>query len=218
MYQFPDMPVPGLRATDSPANGAGPPVLPPGGTSGVIRGLEATLLAMLANYNPSDVGICKIDPTISLALPVNDWGSYAWSEVFLSTWAASVSGEQLIYTVPQDERCELVTWSTRRQSGDNTIYRMRFRQPAGYWGGGLAGDTELIQTASGAVAMYWPDIAGKQTPASDVHVVYTHGHLRLEPGATLYLLADAAGVAETVWHNQIIMHRTKIVRAEVPYP
>jgi len=190
------------------------PTLPPGGTSGVIPGLEQAVAAILRNYNPGDIGICEIADKISLSLPVPDWASYCWTEEVDAVWAGAATGNQLIYTVPADERNTLVSWCSHRAAGDNTFSILRITAPAGYGAGSRVVD--LMAMAAGSTRIYWPDPGGNQTIPGNSLANPAMLPLLLEPGTILEILADAAGVAATTITSQIMLIRSKVVRALIP--
>jgi len=210
MPLFPDMPVPGSERAIARLNGH----LSPGDTSGVLPGLEEAIRAVLRNYNPGDVGICEISDKIQLALPVPDWSSYCWTEERDDVWAATASANQAIYTVPSNERNHLVSWASHRSAGDNTFSILLVTSPAGYGSGSRI--FNLMETGAGFTRLYWPNEGDGQDIASNALVANTHGPLLLEPGSILSIFPDGAGVAATTITSQILLIRTKLVRALDP--
>jgi len=214
MPMFPDMPVPGSETTMQRPNGSGP-ALPPGGTSGVLRGLEAALLDMLVNYNPGDIGICELSPQIQLTLPVDPlWSWWSWIENETVNVGAAATDTGTLFTVPQDERAQLCGWYSQRDSGDNTIDAFRILPPVGYQSGTIPVTLTYAETT--ALRLSWPDYGNMRVPESEVLFGLNVAPILLEPGTTLDMDLAAAGVSASVFSYVIVLKRTKLIRAMGP--
>jgi len=183
--------------------------LPAGEPAGVMAGLNSSLLSLLANFSPGDLGVCVVDEKLQLSLTIPDWTSWGWVEgQGAPTIAASSSDPVTIFTVPADERCWLEGAQVARNSGDNTFGFLYVVQPPGYTSGD--GRFNLIQLITAATSIYWPcheqvvSRCAGDTP------------LLLEPGATVLVTPSGAGVSETVASTNLFMRRSKIVRAMAP--
>lgn len=212
MSLFPDMPLP-LTAPGS--NGAAPSAAAaaaavPDLSSGEIPGLTQSLLSLLRDYRPGDLGIKDLADRISVVLPVPEWAWYAWyDEVIGSTISAGLATDVVTYTVPTDERCWLDNFVMNRAAGDNLIDRMYLTYPAGYQN--LANTDLIIRVASGTDVVAWPDPGGRQ----DADFI-TAGPLLLEPGTTMGYRTTGAGVSGTTFRHHLNMRRTKIIRTTTP--
>jgi len=188
------------------------PALPASAPVGVQAGLNQSLLALLANFSPGDLGVCVVDERMGLNLPIPDWASWSWIEQGTSGNSAATTTDPLtIFTVPPDERAEIKALYVRRASGDNTVKSLDIVLPAGYSSG--TGIFRLIEVATAVAAgfVYWPD-PGVQQPAN-IDSIFP---LKLEPNSTVTITPDGDGVAITTWDYSIALERTKIVRALLP--
>lgn len=210
---FPDLPV---GAGDGSVEGLVAPSsngLDARSPSGVMGGLNRTLISLLANYEPGPVGVCVIDDKLQLALPLPEWPrtQHLYNGATASI-VASATVNQTILTVPNDERWWLEYIRVDRASGDNTALQFRLVFPVGYFTG--TAEVPLMDISTAAAAMYWPDLRGEQTVDYLVDIPPTG--LLLEPGTVIALAPSGAGVAATIFNYWAIVKRTSIVRAFAP--
>lgn len=175
---------------------------------GNITGLGVALREFLRNYqiNEDFQGISGC----VLAMPVEDWASWAWvASGATPSIAAGNSDTITMFTVPDDERAYLDDVYARIDSGDNTINQLIVVQPAGYGGGNRT--LMLLDLTTPATTIYWP--SGQQT------IEYGAGPTPklLEPGALLNVRPSGAGAAASVIEFNFSLRRTKIVRTLQPY-
>lgn len=211
MAIFPDIDLSG--AAELPAqsqNGA----LPAGNPVGVLSGLNQSLLAMLANFSPGDLGVCVVDENLQLSLPLPDWASWSWLESGITgTIAVGYDGLTVLYTVPGDERVTLYGARALGVSGDNLGSEFVCVPPAGYKSANAAPPTTadyliLMQYTTSLSEIYWPTKAA---------VLLDHpGPVDLEPGTTINLHLNGGGVATSTYDYYLWMKRTKIVRQLLP--
>lgn len=201
---FPDMPLPPLAA-----NGEGPPAAPPpSNTSGVMPGLNSSLIDLLQNYRPGDLGICNLDEKITLTLNYPEWAWYVWMvQPANITIPASQGADEIVYTIPGDRRAYLEAYSVTRASGDNDFDYFFVDHPDGYWEGGAQAQEVLIRPVSAATVLMWPDVAFTQTIS-----LYSPSPKLLEPGTQIGFRSGATGVSETVFTVRLCMRMTKLVR------
>jgi len=204
---FPEMALPvDISGPLAPLNGA----LPPGDTSGVMTGLESSLLAILRNYRPGDIGICELAEQLQLQLPLTDWATFCYVAEGDVTVLAGNSDPQLLYTVPEDTRAWLDGIRCRRTSGDNNFYQLRYIQPPGYGSGTRV--AELVQISTAATEIWWPDVASQ----ANIFLALPHAPALLEPGALVYCIAQGDGVSASTLNYEIVMRQTKLIRALAP--
>lgn len=203
---FPDVDL--SRFIESPAqNGAEP--LPPGEPVGVMSGLNASLLAVLANFYPGDLGVCIVDNKLQLSLPIPSWAEWGWTEEGDTASITAASADEIvIFRVPADERAWLESVYVERLSGDNTWEILRYYQPAGYGTGNRR--ATLLQVDTPTNIIHWPHV--DQAVASGMGP----NAIMLEPLAEVRLRPNGAGVAATIGTYQLTMRRTKISRALAP--
>jgi len=183
--------------------------LPPGGTSGVMPGLEGSLLAILRNYRPGDIGICELADKLQLVLPVPDWATYAWTVEGTVAVPAGVATEQILYTVADDTRCWLDALSVNRTSGDNTWNSLEVIQAPGYGEGTRLATLVALQAANARI--WWP---GPRDVPPFRSLIATP--MLLEPGAYIRLIPNGDGVAISNANYEIVMRHTKIMRQAQP--
>jgi len=208
---FPEIDVPGLIArvngsTDPAAAGAAAP-----DPSGVMAGLNASLISFLRNFDPGSLGVCVVDDKLQLSLAIPNWDKFAFFQQGEITLAASQGGLGICRTVPMDERWEIQYFSCRRDTGDNTYDTLVLDYPAGYTEGGNT-EHALVSLTTAATRIFWPDPAGIQTVT---HANNTYPIL-LEPGTNLSVNPSGAGVSASEVEYEIIGTRSKIVRAMEP--
>lgn len=203
------MPVPPVAPAAPSANGAAALAVPDL-SSGEVPGLTQSLISLLRDYRPGDLGIKDLDAAIDVSLPVPEWAWWGWyDEVIGSTVSAGSAADHVVYTVPQDERAWLDSFVMNRAAGDNLTDRLYLTWPTGYFAG--ENSEILIRVASGAQVVAWPDNGGRQ----DADFIVA-GPLLLEPGTTLGYRSTGAGVSGTTFRHHINMRRTKIIRTIVP--
>lgn len=205
---FPDIDL--SRFTESPVqNGARP--FPPGDPLGVMAGLNASLIALLRNFSPGDVGVCQIDDRLQLSLPIPNWAEWAWLESGTSTSIlAGATTTTPVYTVPLDERATLHSLYMVRASGDNLVDLFTLTIPDAYRGGGGSAELRLLNLTTPVASAFWPH-EGSQTVDN-----YVKPPVLLEPGTVINIAPDGTGVAASTFNYWIYMTRTKIIRALAP--
>lgn len=177
---------------------------------GWVSNLDVVLCDILVHYRPEQRGLDSVSSQAIVTLPTPDWAHYAWLAYSLQTVAASSSGLETIYTVPDNLRlwCESVV--VQRQSGDNNAYGIVIIQPEGYFTGSPAHD-RVIQLVSADADVFWPDPGGRQ----DVQWTIP-GPMLLEPGTIIRLDPDGSGVGETIFRAWVRGRAMKITRARTP--
>jgi len=191
-------------------NGADP-ALPAGGTSGVLPGLEATLLQLLQNYRPGDIGICEIADKIQIVLPLNDWEWFGWGGVYDLSLTGGQSSAVEIFTVPKGQRVWLDAVLVDRSSGDNLGKAVRVVYPEHSRDGN--GIVDLVQLSTGDGNVYWPD------PGGDLSVAWSlgGGPVLMEEGTILEFVPWGSGVSASVFEAQCRMRRTRVGKTLAPY-
>jgi len=182
---------------------------------GEIPGLAGALKAALNHYMPGDLGVCLLDPHLHVSLPLEGLTWWAWlEEVALSAAAAGSSDPVVMFTVPADERIELMYCFAERNSGDNTVRVFHVTPPADYRSGTDSSDQtlSLITLSTGLVRLYWPDQAATQ---ANLQYMLTFPVL-MEPGTTVSLVPGGVGATGSAWVCTLRMRRTKIIRALTP--
>ena len=200
------------RFTERPVeNGAAS--LPEDKPVGVIAGLNSSLLHLLANFSPGDLGVCVVDEKLQLSLSLPEWSRWACALVdTMPSMTATENDPEPIVTVPGDERWWLDSVWIERQTGDNNITGINLVMPEGYFVG--AGSVPLFTSPSGPTKVIWPDNRGDFT--YDFAVDMPPGGLLMEPGAVLELDPSGSGVAATVFKYWILVKRSKLIRSMVP--
>lgn len=206
--------VPGLDPVPGRAAAYEALALPVGDPSGIIPGLNSSLLALLSSFDPGDLGVCIVDEKIQIVLPIKDWDTSAWMRNGVINLAAAEAPAKVFVTVPADERWELEYIRVLRDSGDNTLDSLILTYPPGFFDN-VSGDDEifLVLLASSGTVLFWPDPAVTQTVTQ---IVSKSSSIRLEPGTTISVDPSSAGVSASVLFYDIIVTRTKIVRAMGP--
>lgn len=203
MPVFPDLSLLPLSGPLEPSNGA----LPPSGSSGVMPGLDSSLMALLRNYRPGDIGICEVADKIQISLPIPWWYEYGdVAQGNISGFAAGTGDTGTMLTVPADERWMLESVRFGRVGGDNTINRISVAFPVGYGSGDRT--VTLQSITGGSPQMYWPNNGGGQA-VGDAGERW--GPMLLEPGALLTLTPNSVGVAATTFGYIVVTRRTKLV-------
>lgn len=201
---------PNYRTPAVPAlnqNGGAEP-LPPGEPVGVMAGLNSSLLALLANFSPGDLGVCIVDEKLQLSLPLADWGMWSWIEQGDTASITAASSVPInLFEVPTDERAWLDGFWVTRLSGDNTWKQLKITAPADYRAGN--GVADLVELVSASTQIYWPN--GGQSTTKQLP-----GPILLEPGSLVRLIPAGAGVAASVGTYAVLLRRTKLVRALAP--
>ena len=207
---FPDMPVPSLSGPLAPSNGA----LPAGDSSGVVPGLDGALMALLRNYKPGDIGICELDPKIQLTLPVPYWAEYSWisGRTVTGDIPAGSGATFTLETVPMDERWMLELVVMHQVSGDNDMQVIGLQANPAYNPGAGNGQLDILRLSSKDTDMWWPNLNGDQTVASDP----AQSPILLEPGTLITCIPGGTGVAISTFSYSMIARRSKLVRAMGP--
>lgn len=204
---FPDIDL-SRFAQGAAQNGSGE--LPAGEPVGVMAGLNGSLLALLANFSPGDLGVCIVDEKLQLSLAIPYWSEWSWLETGVTgDQTAGSSANVVVYAIPADERATLLAVRVDRTSGDNTITELSVDFPDAYSGGGGSSFMPIMDPDVSAPTVHWPDLH------PDVSS-YVAPPILLEPTTSIRFQMGGAGVAATEWAYKILMLRTKIVRAIVP--
>jgi len=186
-------------------------IMTSGDPIGIMPGLNDSLIHLLQNYRPGDLGVCVVDQRLQLTLPVPDWATYMWSFAGSSTDAAAKATPTLLETVPENERWEVLNLRLARASGDNTLNQVRLTVPAAYSDGNDSA-VPVARLTTAATAIFWPDSSGIQTLAE-----YVEGKgVVWEPGTLVQYTPEGAGASETVFNYELLVKRTKLYRAMVP--
>jgi len=207
---FPEMPVPVPGPALAGSNGSDP-ALPPGDTSGVMPGLEASIANLLRNYRPGDIGICELADKIGLTLPVTEWDK--WVHFGRTAPTPSMAGGAetgvVFYTVAADERGWLEYVFAERATGDNTLRYLRVVVPSAYSDGGQ--NYGISEIAAGAAPHFWPDPGGIQTVQ-----MQAVPPVLLEPGTTLEVVGAGVGVSASTFNVEYALKLSKLTRAMAP--
>jgi len=180
--------------------------------AGVMAGLNRSLLALLANFDPGALGVCLVDDKLQLTLPVPDWSTWSHVAYATVTIGAGLATNTVLYTVPEDERNWLYSVTCFRESGDNLMDRLDLVFPLEYRTLGADGILVLMDV-TGLTGVYWPDLGGVQTVTRKVDPT---DPLMMEPGTTINLVPDGTGVASSNFYMIAFMKRSKLVRALAP--
>jgi len=194
-------------------NGVNPLGSPPGEPVGIIPGLNSSLIALLRNFDPGNLGVCVVEDKLQLGLTVRDWD--IWDCGFKGNIAVPAGSTDTItvLTVPRDERWWVYRCLLSVTGGDNLGYAVRKTYPAGYFEGS-EGEQALILLTTPASNIFWPDPGIEQASLAGRAVLVPE--MIWEPGSILGLECDGTGVAETFWNYEVMATRTKIIRAMAP--
>lgn len=177
---------------------------------GVMAGLNSSLLALLANFSPGELGVCVVDERLQLTLPIPRWAEWTWVES--ATSASQTAGGTptiVAFTVPADERAELLAVRIERASGDNTVRNISVDFPALYSSGSAVVNMQIMAPDSAGANVHWPD------PHPDV-TSYVNPPIPLEPLSLVKFQLEGDGVSASTFLWRVLMSRTKIHRALVP--
>jgi len=179
---------------------------------GVLNGLSATFLGVLQNFQAGDVGVCVIDPVVAATLPVPMWAEYGWLFQGLTAEVAiAFTGTQVVYTLPLDERALLSSIffenSTGDGLGDNTVDEIYMLAPAGYGEG--TRQIKLIVFSAGRGTGSWPLPIDSQSRTNPPPIW-------MEPGTQIIFNIIGAGSVATQFYLNLVMRKTKLVRALAP--
>jgi len=178
--------------------------------AGDLQNLDGALRDVLSHYQPGSVGLAEITSCM-VALTYAEWAWWSWLEAQPSASIAGGSAETIVmYTVPDNERVWLDGVVVRRNGGDNDLDYVDAAWPSDYRSGSLD-DIRLVELATNATRLYWPDENGSQAV-----VLYTPGPILLEPGSQIRMRTGGAGASASVFHWFIRMRRSKLVRALAP--
>ena len=178
----------------------------------MLPGLEASLLRLLQNYRPGDIGVCEVAGVFQLSMPIPDWATWLWQEeVIDATITAGLAGWWTMWTVPADESQEILHIHTDRTGGDNTTTRIGLLLPADYWAG--SAQTRLISLSTASDDIMWPDPSALQ--ANLDRPPFPHP-LTLPPLSQLQVYFTGAGVAASTEKWTIVCRRTKILGRTPP--
>lgn len=203
---FPDMDL--SRFTDGAVQDGGSPVTSPD-PFGVMAGLNATLLAWLANFTPGDTGVFHLNDKLQLSLPVPHWSEWSWVQGGASpSIDAGSSDPVVLWTLPSDERALLHAMYVSRATGDNNVDIFSLTMPEGYYSG--SSDLRMLNLDTSASSAFWPH-EGSQTIDN-----YIKPPVLCEPGTGVNLGPAGVGVAASTFSFTLFMTRTKIVRAMAP--
>jgi len=178
---------------------------------GEVVGIESALQGWLRNYRENE-GFDQLASTKRVVLPLAMWAEYAWFERITATAGIGSSTTITLFVVPNDERAWLESIVSNRITGDNLLRSINLIQGPGYRSSGNA--AEIVALTAAGATVYWPDDAGRQT----VNYIFGATPILLEPGASISLIPDGAGVASTNFLNYIMLRRTKLIRSSEPYP
>jgi len=207
MPLFPEIDVTRLAESHG-QNGSAP--LPAEAPAGVVAGLNASLLHLLANFKPTDLGVCALADNLQITLPLSNWDWYSfWQRVDTASITAGSGTWTDFLTVPNDERWWLDSIRLERVSGDNTADGVDLVYPEGYYSVDARNRFLVLSTAG--PDLFWPDPGGQQTWDQ-----YSNSPILLEPGTVLQVDPSGAGVAATIFRARIATRRTKLIRAMAP--
>lgn len=177
---------------------------------GEMRGLPEAFKDVFRAYRSGDQGPCEVDNELHPVLAIPDWATWSLYSETAATFAATASAYGIGYTSPDNRRTWLHDVQVSRASGDNTIARLRLVCPEGYFEGGA--NNVLLNLSAAANNLWWPDPLGRQT----VDGINQGGPILLEPGTTIEVEAQGAGVAITVFDFRLTLMQTKLIRAYIP--
>jgi len=180
--------------------------------TGNFPGLTQALLEALAQYQPSEGGVCYINPEISIVLPLEGWSRVGRTSTADTVLTAGQSDQEPFWTVPADERHWIHAIFMTRTGGDNTISQFYMNYPEGYFTG-VTG-VQLIAPDAGQSQMWWP--IGINTGEFDAGAHQMPGPVMMEPGTVLEVNPNGVGVAISTFHTELLLTTTKLVRALAP--
>lgn len=173
--------------------------------------MEQTILETVRSYQQGSFPPASaVLPDIRVSMPIPAWAEAGYHDNGSANYTAGQTISLTILQVPANERAWICGVQAFRDSGDNTVSRIRLIQPGGYRSG--IGVCELLMLASGAADIFWPDPGGSQTITRGLPL----GPVLAEPLAILELTSDGAGAAASVFDYQIVRRRIKLIRAEPP--
>jgi len=173
---------------------------------GQLRGGEAALASFLKDYRaPEELGLV-------ITLPCPDWDKFA---MLVRTTAPTQSAGETdifdVYTFPGNIRGRLLGVRLVRDSGDNTLVDIQVRYPTEY----VTNFRSMALVESGAIAdLYWPDAGALQQTTTTYQLASVP--LLVEPGTTIRATPSGAGVSATVWHFELVVEGTHIIRDRAP--
>lgn len=183
------------------------------GGKGEIPGLQYAFRDAFAAYSPSQLGPCELDDYLHLVLPIPEWATWSYYSETLASFDATESAYGIGYTVRTDRRVWVSNIEVARATGDNTIARLRLVCPTGYFEG--SANNVLLNLSAAQTGLYWPDPLGRQTVDG---INQGSGPILLEPGTTIEVEAQGAGVSASTFTFRLTTVHTKLVRAMVPDP
>jgi len=176
---------------------------------GVMAGLNSSLLQLLNNFSPGELGVCVVDEKLQLTLPVPEWAWYGYIANGTTSFTAGQQAELTILSVPTDERWWLDAFWVQRVTGDNLIKLVSYYQGPGYSDAGE--ELRIFDLATDKEAVTWPFNGAF---ASDWAI--GPNPLLLEPGAYITLSSSGDGVATTPFFIRAQVRKTKLIRARAP--
>jgi len=179
-----------------------------GANGNVVRGLDQAMLDIMEKCNPPQGGVVPV-----INLPFEGWGWYSWLQANQVTVTASSSTVVTAWTLPANERYQLLGVQVSRDSGDNGIQALLVHFPTGYFTG-VTNRLTLVSLGVADPRAWWPDPSGAQSG----NVGYVSPPLDLEPLSVLSLEPSGEGVGSTVFDVVILVRRSKLIRARVPSP
>jgi len=201
MPLFPEIDVTEL-ARSAAVNGVSDP------PAGVLAGLNQSLINVLRNFDPGAEGVCNVNPTLQLTLPIPEWAEWSWLEAATTASITAGSGTSVVlFEVPADERVTLWSCRVARATGDNEVQNFNLDWPTGYFSS--SNDLEYYQPDAAASIVFWPN------PAVDPKA-YTPPGILLEPSTQIRFQPSGAGVSASTFAYKLLLRRTKVIRALVP--
>lgn len=176
---------------------------------GQIRNLDAVLLEWLSQYRPGPDGVEGVGGSPIVTLPIPMWADYFWVDRPTLNLTAGQSTNEMLFTVPEDERVALLYVLLVRTSGDNNFVDLNVVFPVGYGSGDR--QVTLLGLTTPATSIFWPD-GERQTADNALHAA----EVIMEPGSLLRVRPDGSGIAATVGSSRILLRRCKMFRARAP--
>lgn len=176
-----------------------------------MPGMDITIRETVRSYRQGPlVPASAVLPDMRVSLPIPLWAEAGFHDNGSANYTAGQTVSLTILQIPATERALILGVQAFRDSGDNTVSRIRLIQPGGYRSG--IGVVELLMLASGATDIFWPDPGGIQTITRGLPM----GPILAEPLAIIELTSDGAGAGASVFDYQIVRRRIKLTRAEAP--